>query len=208
MKRSRLRCGVMFLLLVLAFLTLIVVNVNTGSIRITPGEVFRIIIQGSDGTPAASVIWKIRLPRLLAAALLGGALSVSGFLLQTFFHNPIAGPFVLGISSGAKMFVGVMMIVVLSRVSSVPFAATMLAAFAGSMLCTGLVLLFSRRAKSMAMLLVIGIMIGNLCSAVTDFLITFASDADIANLHAWSMGSFSAVSWAHFSISSGCRTAL
>ena len=192
---TRLRCGVMFLLLVLAFLTLIVVNVNTGSIRITPGEVFRIIIQGSDGTPAASVIWKIRLPRLLAAALLGGALSVSGFLLQTFFHNPIAGPFVLGISSGAKMFVGVMMIVVLSRVSSVPFAATMLAAFAGSMLCTGLVLLFSRRAKSMAMLLVIGIMIGNLCSAVTDFLITFASDADIANLHSWSMGSFSAVSW-------------
>lgn len=192
---TRLRCGVMFLLLVLAFLTLIVVNVNTGSIRIMPGEVFRIIIQGSDGTPAASVIWKIRLPRLLAAALLGGALSVSGFLLQTFFHNPIAGPFVLGISSGAKMFVGVMMIVVLSRVSSVPFAATMLAAFAGSMLCTGLVLLFSRRAKSMAMLLVIGIMIGNLCSAVTDFLITFASDADIANLHSWSMGSFSAVSW-------------
>ncbi len=192
---TRLRCGVMFLLLVLAFLTLIVVNVNTGSIRITPGEVFRIITQGSDGTPAASVIWKIRLPRLLAAALLGGALSVSGFLLQTFFHNPIAGPFVLGISSGAKMFVGVMMIVVLSRVSSVPFAATMLAAFVGSMLCTGLVLLFSRRAKSMAMLLVIGIMIGNLCSAVTDFLITFASDADIANLHSWSMGSFSAVSW-------------
>lgn len=192
---TRLRCGVMFLLLVLAFLTLIVVNVNTGSIRITPGEVFRIITQGSDGTPAASVIWKIRLPRLLAAALLGGALSVSGFLLQTFFHNPIAGPFVLGISSGAKMFVGVMMIVVLSRVSSVPFAATMLAAFVGSMLCTGLVLLFSRRAKSMAMLLVIGIMIGNLCSAVTDFLITFASDADIANLHSWSMGSFSSVSW-------------
>lgn len=192
---NRLRCGVMFLLLVLAFLSLIVVNVNTGSIRIMPGEVFRIITQGSDGTPAASVIWKIRLPRLLAAALLGGALSVSGFLLQTFFHNPIAGPFVLGISSGAKMFVGVMMIVVLSRVSSVPFAATMLAAFAGSMLCTGLVLLFSRRAKSMAMLLVIGIMIGNLCSAVTDFLITFASDADIANLHSWSMGSFSAVSW-------------
>lgn len=192
---NRLRCGVMFLLLVLAFLSLIVVNVNTGSIRIMPGEVFRIITQGSDGTPAASVIWKIRLPRLLAAALLGGALSVSGFLLQTFFHNPIAGPFVLGISSGAKMFVGVMMIVVLSRVSSVPFAATMLAAFVGSMLCTGLVLLFSRRAKSMAMLLVIGIMIGNLCSAVTDFLITFASDADIANLHSWSMGSFSAVSW-------------
>ena len=191
----------MFVLLVAAFLMLIVVNVNTGSISITPGEVFRIILSGgSDGTPAASVIWKIRLPRLLAAALLGGALSVSGFLLQTFFHNPIAGPFVLGISSGAKMCVGLVMIVLLTRMSSVPYSATMLAAFAGSMLCTGLVLLFSRRAKSMSMLLVIGIMIGNICSAVTDFLITFASDADIANLHAWSMGSFSAISWANLQV--------
>lgn len=193
--QSHLRCVMTFVLLAFAFLALIVLNVNTGSIRIMPREVFRILLVGGDGTPESSVIWKIRLPRLLAAALLGGALSVSGFLLQTFFHNPIAGPFVLGISSGAKMFVGLMMIVVLSHVQSVPFAATMLAAFAGAMLCTGLVLLFSRRAKSMSMLLVIGIMIGNLCSAVTDFLVTFASDADIVNLHAWSMGSFSAVSW-------------
>ena len=66
-----------------------------------------------------SIIWKIRLPRILMAAILGGALSLSGFLLQTFFSNPIAGPFVLGISSGAKLFVAVVMIVVTMMISGV-----------------------------------------------------------------------------------------
>ena len=195
MKRMGLRWAVMFALLVLSFGVMIILNVNTGSVSISPGEIFRIILHGGDGTQHANVIWKIRLPRLLAAAILGGALSVSGFLLQTFFRNPIAGPYVLGISSGAKMFVGVTMIIVLRRYSGMPFWAVMLAAFAGSMLCTGFVLLFARRVRSMSMLLVIGIMLGNICTAVTDFFITFADASDVANLHAWSMGSFSAISW-------------
>lgn len=192
----RLRSYVVFLLLIFSFGLLIVLSVNTGSISISPGEIVRILLSGpGEGSTAGNVIWKIRLPRLIAAAVLGGALSVSGFLLQTFFRNPISGPYVLGISSGAKMFVGIVMIFVLRRHAGVSFAATMLAAFVGSMFCTGFVLLFARRVRSMAMLLVIGIMIGNICTAVTDFLITFAQEADVANLHAWSMGSFSAVAW-------------
>ena len=190
------RAVVMFALLVFAFGTMLVLNVNTGSVSIAPGDIFRIILRGgSDGTPAGNVIWKIRLPRLLAAAVLGGALSVSGFLLQTFFRNPIAGPYVLGISSGAKMLVGMTMVFVLRYVSGVPFWAVMAASFAGSMMVTLFVLLFARRVKSMAALLVIGIMIGSICTAVTDFFITFADEANVANLHSWSMGSFSAVSW-------------
>ena len=193
---TALRAAVMFILLAFAFGAMLVLNVNTGSVSIAPGEIFRIILRGgTDGTPAANVIWKIRLPRLLAAALLGGALSVSGFLLQTFFRNPIAGPYVLGISSGAKMLVGMTMVFVLRYVSGVPFWAVMAAAFAGSMLVTAFVLLFARRVKSMAALLVIGIMVGSVCTAVTDFFITFADEANVANLHSWSMGSFSAVSW-------------
>lgn len=192
----RLRGCVVFLLLICSFGLLVVLNVNTGSISISPGEIVRILLSGpGEGSTAGNVIWKIRLPRLIAAAVLGGALSVSGFLLQTFFRNPISGPYVLGISSGAKMFVGIVMIFVLRRHAGVSFAVTMLAAFAGSMFCTGFVLLFARRVRSMAMLLVIGIMIGNICTAVTDFLITFAQEAEVANLHAWSMGSFSAVAW-------------
>ena len=198
------RAGAVFGLLAAAFAAMVVANVNTGSVSITPGEILRLLLNGgTDGTPAGNVIWKIRLPRLLAAAVLGGALSVSGFLLQTFFRNPIAGPYVLGISSGAKMLVGMTMVLVLRYVSGVPFWGVMAASFLGSMLVTLLVLLFARRVKSMAALLVIGIMIGSVCTAVTDFFITFADEANVANLHAWSMGSFSAASWPHLAAVSG-----
>lgn len=185
-----------FGLLVFAFGALLVLNVNTGSVSISPEEIFRIILAGeSDGSKAANVIWKIRLPRLLAAAILGGALSVSGFLLQTFFRNPIAGPYVLGISNGAKLFVGIVMIWILKNHSAVPFSSVMAASFAGSMMVTGFVLLFAQRVKNMSALLVVGIMIGNISNAVTNFLISFADEANIASLHSWSMGSFSAISW-------------
>ena len=191
-----LRTVLMFCLLAFAFGIMLVLNVNTGSISISPGEILRILLRGgTDGSKAANVIWKIRLPRLLAAAVLGGALSVSGFLLQAFFRNPIAGPYVLGISNGAKMLVGMVMIFVMHTAVGVPFWAVMAAAFAGSMLVTAFVLLFARRVRSMSVLLVVGIMIGSICTAVTDFLITFADESKIASLHSWSMGSFSAVSW-------------
>ncbi len=81
---------------------------------------------------AYRIVWDIRLPRILAAAILGGALSVSGFLLQTFFANPIAGPFVLGISSGAKLVVSLLMIVLLGKGIAVNSAFMILAAFVGA----------------------------------------------------------------------------
>ena len=198
-----LRAVLMFCLLAFAFGAVLVLNVNTGSVSISPGEIFRIILRGgTDGTKAANVIWKIRLPRLLAAAVLGGALSVSGFLLQAFFRNPIAGPYVLGISNGAKLLVGVVMVFGLRFGSALPFWAMMGAAFLGSMLVTGFVLLFARRVRSMAVLPVVGIMIGSICTAATDFLITFADEAKVASLHSWSMGSFSAISWTNLHIAS------
>ena len=149
--------------------------------------------QGEDSQIA--IIWKIRLPRILMAALLGGALSLSGFLLQTFFGNPIAGPFVLGISSGAKMVVALTMIFFLSRTGAVSSWALVAAAFLGSLIAVAFILLLSRWLRHMAVLLVGGIMIGYICSAITDFIVTFAQEADIANLHGWSLGSFSGSSW-------------
>ncbi|MBO4298591.1 MAG: iron ABC transporter permease [Clostridia bacterium] len=198
---TTLRAVVMFAALAFAFGTMLVLNVNTGSVSIAPDEIFRLILRGgSDGSMAGNVLWKIRLPRLLAAAVLGGALSVSGFLLQTFFRNPIAGPYVLGISSGAKLFVGMTMVFVLRYVTGVPFWAIMAAAFLGSMVVTGFVLVLARRIRSMSSLLVIGIMIGSICTAITDFFITFADEANVANLHTWSMGSFSAISWQNLNV--------
>ena len=195
-EKNNIRVTAVFIFLLFLFLLGVVLNINTGSVKISPVEILKIITGGADaGTMEANIVWKLRLPRLLAAALLGGALSVSGFLLQTFFRNPIAGPFVLGISSGARLFVGFTMIVMLNYWNSVPVYAIVAAAFAGSLMSMSFVLLFARKVKSMAMLLVVGIMIGYICSALTDFFVTFARESDIANLYSWSLGSFSGTSW-------------
>lgn len=187
-------------------------NINLGSVYIPAGDIIRIVWKAAKNRifcPAASVeisaqariILNIRLPRMLLAAVLGGALAVSGFLLQAFFRNPIAGPFVLGISSGAKLCVGLTLVFLPQYVGGLGSAALVISAFGGSMLIVAVVLLFSQRVHSMSMLLVIGIMIGYICSAVTDFCITFASEHDIANLAGWSMGSFSGANWGSVSVS-------
>ena len=193
--RRRTRYTLVFLVLAIAFCAIIVLNINVGSVPIPIGEIARILFRRSGDPTQLSIIWKIRLPRILMAALLGGALSLSGFLLQTFFANPIAGPFVLGISSGAKMVVALTMIYFLDHFNRVSSWTLIVAAFIGSLLSVGFILLLSRRLKHMAVLLVAGIMIGYICSAVTDFIITFAEDSDIVNLHGWSLGSFSGMSW-------------
>ena len=191
MRKEHLRYAAGLALLCALTLGLLVWNVSAGSVSIPPGEVLTALLSPEEG----GIIWGMRLPRLLAAAILGGALSVSGFLLQTFFANPIAGPFVLGISSGAKLTVALVMVSFLSRGIVIGSMAMVAGAFAGSMISMGFVLLMSRRVRNMSMLVVCGIMIGNICSAVTDFVITFSDDSNIVNLHNWSLGSFSGTSW-------------
>ena len=193
--RKNVRYCASFAALAAAMCLFIFLNINSGSVRLSPGETARILLGGMGEETAYRIIWDIRLPRLLAAVILGGALSVSGFLLQTFFANPIAGPFVLGISSGAKLVVALLTIILLGRGIPVGSGLMILAAFAGAMISMGFVLAISGRVKKMSMLVICGIMIGYICSAVTDFVITFADDADIVNLHNWSMGSFSGISW-------------
>lgn len=100
---------------------------------------------GKGEDTALNIIWEIRLPRILAAIILGGALSVSGFLLQTFFGNPIASPFVLGISSGAKLVVSLVMIFLLGKSMVASSAVLILAAFVGSMISMGFVLLVAKK---------------------------------------------------------------
>lgn len=195
------RFGAVTLALLALLLWGLVLNVNTGSVPIPAGEIFRMLWDGIagadlDSSTASTILFRIRLPRVLLAAILGGALSVSGFLLQTFFRNPIAGPFVLGISSGAKMVVGISVIFLADQLHRMGPGLLIAAAFAGSLLITCLVLVFAQRVKNMSMLLVIGIMVGYICSAVTDFCITFADEQDIMNLTGWSMGTFSGADWA------------
>ncbi|MBQ2086381.1 MAG: iron ABC transporter permease [Oscillospiraceae bacterium] len=190
----------------LSFVVLLVIaaawNLRSGSVSIPIGEIAEILSgRGDPDSTAYSVIWKIRLPRMILGAVLGGALSLSGFLIQTFFRNPIAGPFVLGISSGAKMFLAFATIAVSGLFADMPVSATVAASFAGSVLSLLIVILFTGRVRNMSSLLVIGMMISYICSAVTDLLINFANDSDIINLTHWSMGSFSAASWQSAKIS-------
>lgn len=198
--KRRSRYTVVFLGLLAAFFAIIVLNINTGNVHISVPKILRILFMRDGDAVEYSIIWKIRLPRILMAAILGGALSLSGFLLQTFFSNPIAGPFVLGISSGAKMVVALAMIIFLKHIGHFSSGVLVLAAFIGSLLSTGFILLMSRKIQHMAALLVGGIMIGYICSAITDFVVTFADDSDIVNLHGWSLGSFSGSSWSNIRV--------
>ncbi|MBO5516736.1 MAG: iron ABC transporter permease [Firmicutes bacterium] len=193
--KRRLRCETVFVLLILAFCVITVLNINIGSVPISVKEIARILFLQEGDATQMNIVWRIRLPRIITAAVLGGGLSLSGFLLQTFFSNPIAGPFVLGISSGAKLTVALTMIYALSWAGHVSSFLLVLAAFVGSMLSTGFILLVSSKLKNMSALLVAGIMIGYICSAITDFAVTFAEESDIINLRNWSLGSFSGMSW-------------
>ena len=193
-KRQK-RIWLCFLLLAVSVLLLGALNLVTGSTSIGAGELWRALFSGERDSSAGRILWNIRLPRLLASAVLGGALAVSGFLLQTFFANPIAGPFVLGISSGAKLTVALAMIACLGRGVVMNSWGMIGAAFLGALLVMGFVLLAAGRTRGMARLIVCGVMIGYICSAVTDFAVTFADDSNIVNLHYWSMGSFAGVSW-------------
>lgn len=194
-RRRKLRFFAVFAGMLWMFCLIIVLNINSGTVHISLSEIASILFLRQGDGVNLDIIWRIRLPRILMAALLGGALSLSGFLLQTFFRNPIAGPYILGVSSGAKMVVALTMIFSLRAGMLVSSWEMILAAFLGSLLSIGFVLLLSRRIPSMSILLVGGIMISYICSAVTDIVVTFADDSNIVNLHSWSLGSFSGMTW-------------
>ena len=185
----------LFIILIVLLAAVSVWNLLIGSISFPLSKIAAVIFGGGTDEAASRVIWNIRFPRLIAALLLGGALSVSGFLLQTFFGNSIAGPYVLGISSGAKLAVAIAMIMCLKNGIILNSFGLVGASFAGALCATGFVLLISQKVQNMSMLIVCGILTGYICSAATDFFITFASDSNIVNLHNWSLGSFSGTNW-------------
>ena len=184
-----------FITITAVLLLLIFLNINSGSMDMAISDVLAILTKKQNQVTMYHIIWDIRRPRIIAAVFLGGALSVSGFLLQTFFGNPIAGPYVLGISSGAKFLVALTMIFLLGRGITITSFGLVMAAFAGSLITMGFVLLISLRVQKMSLLVVCGIMVGYICSAATDLCVTFADDSNIVNLHNWSQGSFSGMSW-------------
>lgn len=196
-KRKK-RYLITFLILILCVIAFLLLNICIGTVQIPLSELKNTVMDGDS--KLGRIVLDIRAPRSFAAMILGGALALAGYLLQTFFHNPIAGPFVLGISSGAKMVVALVMVFLMGQSISVSSGMMILAAFVGAMISMGFVLLMSRRVSRMSMLVVSGVMIGYICSAITELVVTFAEDSDIVNLHNWSRGSFSGITWSNVGV--------
>ena len=198
---KKVRYIIVLCLLGVSVVALVGWNICVGTVRIPLADIFASI--RGEKIENSRILWDIRMPRTLAAMIVGGALALAGYLLQTFFHNPIAGPFVLGISSGAKMVVALVMVFLMGQAVKITSWALIAAAFVGAMISMGFVLLMSRRVHNMSMLVVSGVMIGYICSAITELVVTFASDAEIVNLHNWSRGSFSGMTWENVAVMTG-----
>ena len=196
MTRTR-RLAAAYIALAAAVAVLFALNLFWGSVSLAPGAVLTALLGKGGDALAGNIILQLRLPRAVMAALLGAALSAAGYLLQTFFANPIAGPFVMGVSSGAKLAVALTMVVFLDRGMLTSSAMMIAAAFAGAMASMAFVLAVARRVQRMSILVICGVMIGYICSAVTDIVVAFAQDSNIVNLHNWSQGSFSGMTWAN-----------
>lgn len=185
----------------LLLLIFMAVNIMMGSVRISLPELMDILLQHDISSTKGFIIWKIRIPRAIAAALGGAYLAVAGLLLQVFFRNPIVGPFILGISSGATLFVSIVMLTSLTLGLTVlnPFMCT-LAAFAGAYGTMLIVLSIATRVKNGVTLLIVGLMMGYLCHAVTSVLVAFAEKEKIKGFVLWQLGSFSGFKWSEIEI--------
>ncbi|MBD5271717.1 MAG: iron ABC transporter permease [Bacteroides sp.] len=189
-----------FLILILLGAVLFLLNLFTGSVSIPAGDVIDILFHGDiNNGPMDFIILGSRLPQALTALLAGSALTVAGLLLQTAFRNPLAGPSILGITSGAGLGVALVMLLLGGTISFAGFSAggyvaVLIGALAGSLAVMALLLLFSVWLKSDLMLLIAGIMTGYLTSSVVTLLNYLSSAEGIQSFTMWGMGSFGSVS--------------
>ena len=189
------------LLLALAVVVLFALNILVGSVSIPAEDVLHILAGEEDGVKPSwrYIVLQSRLPQALTATLAGGALAVSGLMLQTAFRNPLAGPSVFGINSGAGLGVALVMLLMgggfsAGSVSVSGFVAVLSAAFVGAMAVMAVIFLFSTMVRNNVMLLIIGIMIGYIANSAISLLNFFATDEGVRSYMVWGMGSFSGVS--------------
>ncbi len=186
-------------LMILLIVVLFALNILVGSVSIPTSDVWHILWGGEDVKPSWQyIILESRLPQALTALLAGGALAVSGLMLQTAFRNPLAGPGIFGINSGAGLGVALVMLLLggsisTGSVSISGFVAVLLAAFVGAMIVMALIFLFSTLVRNNVMLLIIGIMIGYISNSAISLLNFFATDEGVKSYMVWGMGSFGGV---------------
>jgi len=196
--KENLRRRLIFMgILLSAVIFLFLLNIALGSVNIPLSVVARALLgKPIESETHQSIVLLIRLPRALATLAGGACLALSGLLLQIFFNNPIVEPYVLGISSGARMFVGIVFLGGYTfGLDSLSPMLMFWGSLAGAMIVMVAVLFAANRVKSIVTLLVIGMMTGYLCSAVNSFLTAFAEQERIASFTLWSMGGFSGFTW-------------
>lgn len=195
-----------FLFLILLILSLFILNLLLGTVKIPVGEVLGILFSpptaGGDGASVFhNIIWSSRVPQALTALMAGAGLAVSGLQMQTVFRNPLAGPSVLGISNGASLGVALVVLmsgslggVALSRLGYLGDVAMSIAAIVGALAVMTLIVWVARRVESGVTLLIIGVMIGYLANAIIGVLKFFSNEEDIKAYVVWGLGSFARVS--------------
>jgi len=186
--------------IILFGIMLFILNLFVGSVTISFKEIFKVLLKYNTDKTLNIIIFDYRLPQALTALLAGAALAVAGLLMQTLFRNPLADPSMLGISSGASLGVGIVILLTGAisgaAVSSFGWWSTIgvsLAAFIGAIVVLLVMLAFSSRIKNMTTLIIIGLMIAYLASSITDILKFFSLKEDIHAFVIWGMGSFSGV---------------
>ena len=188
------------LILTTIILILMAGNLFFGSVGIPAEAVIRTLLgQEVEKASWSFIIWEARIPQAITALLCGAALAGSGLMLQTAFNNPLAGPSILGINSGASLGVAMVMLlgggtIATAGVTLSGFFSIVLGAFIGSMVVMGVILFFSTLIKSNIMLLITGIMIGYITSSAISLLNFFATAEGVHSYMIWGMGNFSGVS--------------
>ena len=189
------------LLLVLGLIFLFLANISLGSVDIPLDQILGILFLGSGSEASWQyIIWEYRVPKAITAVLVGSGLSISGLLMQTLFRNPLAGPYVLGISSGASL--GVALLIMGSAILGGSFAVLgnshlmiSLAASIGSFLVLFGVILVSRQIKNTMSILIIGLMFSSLSSALISVLAYFSSAESLQQYMFWGFGSLGNLNW-------------
>lgn len=192
----------MFLGLAAAMAALLLANLLVGTVSIPADSIVDILSGGDGGSDIYyNIVMKSRVPQALTAIMAGAGLAVSGLQMQVVFHNPLAGPSVLGISNGASLGVAFVVLlsgsiggVALSRMGYVGDAAISLAAIGGALMVMALIMAAARRVRGNVTLLIIGVMIGYLATAIIGVLKFFSAEEDVRAYVVWGLGSFSRVS--------------
>ena len=188
-------------LITVLIIVLAMVNLLMGTVDISSGEIFRILTGDKSDIIHYNIIWKSRLPQTVTAIVAGAGLSVSGLQMQTVFRNPLAGPSVLGISNGAALGVAFVVLlsgqiggVALSEIGIMGDAALNIAAVGGALAVMGLIAWVSNKVQNSVTLLIIGVMIGYLATAIISVLKFFSAEEDVHAYVIWGLGSFARVS--------------